>query len=102
MAGRFTVGRYDFAAQLQGGGQSLLSSIEEVLVNGEYILGPAVAEFEDHFARYLGGGVRVITVNSGTDALVLALEAVGIGPGDEVITVANTFHGTVLAIRRAG
>jgi dTDP-4-amino-4,6-dideoxygalactose transaminase len=102
MTDHFKVARYDYSAQFSDCGETLLPDISEVLANGGYILGPAVAEFEEELARFLGGDVQVSSVNSGTDALILALEVLGIGPGDEVITVANTFHGTALAIRRVG
>jgi dTDP-4-amino-4,6-dideoxygalactose transaminase len=102
MTDHFKVSRYDYSAQFSDCGQTLLPGIRRVLANGGYILGPAVSEFENELARFLGGDIQVSSVNSGTDALILALEALGIGPGDEVITVANTFHGTALAIRRVG
>jgi dTDP-4-amino-4,6-dideoxygalactose transaminase len=60
-----------------------------------------VDRFERAFADYVGCA-HALGVNSGTDALILALTAVGAGPGDEVITVANTFHATALAIARTG
>jgi len=75
--------------------------IRRALAAGDYILDETVARFERRFAAYLGARYAV-GVNSGTDALVLALTAIGIGPGDEVITVANTFHATVLAITTVG
>ena len=66
-----------------------------------YIGGIQVAQFEREFAEFLGMGA-VIGVGSGTDALRLALLALGIGPGDEVITVPFTFIGTVEAIVQTG
>jgi dTDP-4-amino-4,6-dideoxygalactose transaminase len=76
-------------------------AIQTVLDKCNFILGDEVATFEQAFARFVG--VRHgIGVSSGTDALHLALRAVGIGPGDEVITVANTFIATVLAISQTG
>jgi dTDP-4-amino-4,6-dideoxygalactose transaminase/N-acetylglucosamine kinase-like BadF-type ATPase len=79
----------------------VLAEMESVLLSGEAILSPEVTRFEEAFAEYIGCR-HALGVNSGTDALILALEALGIGPGDEVITVANTFHATALAIIRAG
>ncbi len=79
----------------------VLAGMESVLLSGEAILSPEVRRFEEAFAQYIGVG-HALGVNSGTDALTLALEALDIGPGDEVITVANTFHATALAITRAG
>lgn len=72
------------------------------LVNANgYILGTEVNEFEDEFADYCETN-HSIGVATGCDALLWAMEALGIGKGDEVITVANTFIGTVLPIIRAG
>ena len=73
------------------------AAILEVLESGQYILGPALARFERELAAYFHMK-HAIGVNSGTDALWLAFLALGIGPGDEVITVANTFFATVEAI----
>lgn len=69
--------------------------------NTSYVDGPQVAEFESEFAAYLGVR-RVIGVGSGTDALRLALIAVGIGSDDEVITVPSTFIATAAAIIQTG
>lgn len=95
------VGRYNYASQLEHSVDSLLSDIRAMLVNGRYILTSEVEEFEKDFAafhctRFAYG------VNSGTDALIIALMALGIAPGDEVITHANTFNATIAAIRIAG
>lgn len=75
--------------------------IGKVLENGQFILGKNVAAFEDEFAKYCGAKYGV-GVASGTDALVISLKALGIGPGDQVITVANTFVSTVDAIAHNG
>lgn len=76
-------------------------AIERVLRSGQLILGPEGDAFEHEFAHYTGSAYAV-AVGSGTDALILALMAVGVGPGDEVITVANTAVPTVSAIRATG
>ncbi|WAZ19592.1 aminotransferase class V-fold PLP-dependent enzyme [Streptomyces cinnabarinus] len=89
--------RYELAPILT----PVLAEMESVLLSGEAILSPEVRRFEESFAQYIGTR-HALGVNSGTDALTLALEALDIGPGDEVITVANTFHATALAITRAG
>ncbi|MEO7933463.1 MAG: DegT/DnrJ/EryC1/StrS family aminotransferase [Chthoniobacterales bacterium] len=77
------------------------AAIERVLMSGRYILGPEVTAFEGEFSAWLG--VReTVGVASGTDALVLALKACGIGPGDVVITVSHTAVATVAAIEWVG
>lgn len=76
-------------------------AIARVLSSGRYVLGPEVAAFEKEFAAYLGIQFA-LGVASGTDALWLALRACGIGPGDEVITVAHTAVATVAAIEATG
>ena len=79
----------------------LNAAMARVLASGQLILGPEVDQFEQAFTTYTGAR-HGIGVNSGTDALVLALRIMGIGPGDEVITVANTAVPTVAAIRAVG
>jgi len=76
-------------------------AIEGVLASGEFILGPNVGAFEREAADYLGVG-DAIGVANGTDALVLVMDALGIGPGDEVICPAFTFYATAEAIARRG
>jgi dTDP-4-amino-4,6-dideoxygalactose transaminase len=75
--------------------------VAEVLDSGWYILGRQAEAFEAEFAAFCGAA-GCVGVNSGTDALLLALRACGIGAGDEVITVAHTAVATVAAIRLAG
>jgi dTDP-4-amino-4,6-dideoxygalactose transaminase len=72
-----------------------------VLANNSFIMGPEVQAFESAFASFLGAA-HCIAVNNGTTALQLTLQALGIGPGDEVITVANTFIATAEAISAVG
>ena len=76
-------------------------AVMRVIGSGRFILGDEVAQFEDEFARYLSVD-RVIGVASGTDALRVALEAVGVVPGDRVITTANTSVAVVAAICSLG
>jgi dTDP-4-amino-4,6-dideoxygalactose transaminase len=79
----------------------LLAAMERVLAGGRFILGPEVRAFEAEAAETLG--VRhAIGVNSGTDALVISLRALGVGPGDEVITSPFTFISTAEAISLVG
>jgi dTDP-3-amino-3,4,6-trideoxy-alpha-D-glucose transaminase len=77
------------------------AAVERVFVSARYILGPEVEAFEAEFAAYLGIG-HAVGVANGTDAIELALRAAGIGPGDEVITVAHTAVATACGIERAG
>lgn len=79
----------------------LLRAMEDVLDQGTFIMGKQVKQLEIELAAYLGTK-HAITLNSGTDALVIALLAAGIGPGDEVITTPFTFFATAEAISRAG
>ena len=74
---------------------------KELVAGNGYILGSEVNQFEDAFAQYCETK-HSVGVATGCDALLWAMEALGIGKGDEVITVANTFIGTVLPILRVG
>lgn len=86
-----------YAAQ----GQEIDQAIRRVLDNGRYILGPEVTAFENEFADFLQAPFASGVAN-GTDALELALRALGIGPGDAVITVSHTAVATAVAIRATG
>ena len=88
--------------RLHGGLRNdLLAAFARVLDSGGYVQGRENAAFEEEFAAALGVG-HALTVNSGTAALHLALLACGVGPGHEVITVANTFIATAEAVTMAG
>jgi dTDP-4-amino-4,6-dideoxygalactose transaminase len=79
----------------------LLDAIAGVIDRSQFILGEEVQQFEQRFAELCG--VRfAVAVNSGTDALVLALRSLGIGPGDEVVTVPNSFLATASSIILVG
>ena len=81
--------------------EEILDGIRGLLKTGQFTLGPAVEEFERRFAALCG--VRfAVGVNSGTDALILILRALGIGPGDEVITAPNSFIASAGAVAMAG
>jgi len=91
----------DLAPQLESLWEDLNRAIQRTLRSTRYILGPEVLAFEQEAARFLG--VRhAIGCNSGTDALVIGLRALGIGPGDEVITTPFTFFATAEAISQVG
>jgi dTDP-4-amino-4,6-dideoxygalactose transaminase len=91
----------DIAGQHRAIKDELLEAISEVLDTGTFVLGEPVREFEDRFAD-LCGTRFAIAVNSGTDALLLALRVLGIGPGAEVITVPSSFIATGSAIVLSG
>jgi dTDP-4-amino-4,6-dideoxygalactose transaminase len=83
-----------FAAEIE-------AAVARVLARGWYLLGPELDAFEAEFAAYHGVS-HAVGVGNGTDAIELALRAGGVGPGDEVITVAHTAVATVCAIERSG
>jgi len=91
----------DLRTQYQAIKAETMAAIENVLDSMQLFLGPQLQAFENEFAAYCGCRYGV-GVASGTDALVLALRACQIGPGDEVITVANSFIATVEAIAQVG
>lgn len=95
------VHRYNYADQFGGNVDKLLNRYRQILLQGEYILTEDVHSFEQNFARYLELQYAQ-GVNSGTDALMVALLSLGIGAGDEVITQANTFYASVTAICLVG
>jgi dTDP-4-amino-4,6-dideoxygalactose transaminase len=92
---------WDYLPEYQRHKVEILRIVDEVFSSGRLILGRRVESFEQNFAAYCGAALGV-GVNSCTDALFLALKALDIGAGDEVITVANTAVPTVAAIRAAG
>lgn len=79
----------------------ILEEVNDLLRRGDFIQGQKTREFEVLFAKYCGTA-HGIGVGSGTDALYLSLKAIGVGPGDFVITAANTFIATALAIHFTG
>jgi dTDP-4-amino-4,6-dideoxygalactose transaminase len=79
----------------------VLPAVENVFSTGAFIMGPDLHAFEEEFAAYCGTRYAV-GVGSGTAALELALRALGVGPGDEVIVPANTYIATAIAISQTG
>lgn len=92
---------FNLAPQLEPHEEELLQRLRETLQSRQFILGDAVIHFEEDFARWLQVD-HAVAVNSGTDALTIALVALGIGPGDEVILPALTFVATAESIIHAG
>jgi dTDP-4-amino-4,6-dideoxygalactose transaminase len=95
------VGFYGHVRQYHGLKNEIDVAIQEVLESGSYVMGPKLKRFESELAAYCNAK-ETVGVNSGTDALWLAFMALGIGPGDEVITTSNTFFATAEAIWIAG
>ncbi len=91
----------DLAAQQQRIKSEIDANIQKVLTHGKYILGPEVAELEEKLAAYTGAKY-CITCANGTDALQIALMALGIGPGDEVITPGFTYIATAETVALLG
>ena len=78
-------------------GEEEVEAVRRVLLSGQYVSGPKVKEFEQKFAKYIGTDFAV-AVNSGTVALHIAMEALGVGQGDEVIVPPITFFATVSSV----
>ncbi|WP_286883306.1 DegT/DnrJ/EryC1/StrS family aminotransferase [Aneurinibacillus sp. UBA3580] len=91
----------DLKAQYQTIKEEIKAAIDEVLESGNYIMGPAVKKFEESLAEYCGVKYAIGVAN-GTDALLLTLDALGIGPGDEVITTPFTFFASAEVISQVG
>jgi UDP-2-acetamido-2-deoxy-ribo-hexuluronate aminotransferase len=96
-----TIPFIDLKAQYRALQPQIQARINAVLEHGQYIMGPEVRELEDKLAAYTGAR-HCITVASGTEALLMSLMALGIGPGDEVITTPFTFAATAEVIVLVG
>lgn len=83
-------------------GDEEINEVVETLRSGWLTTGPRARRFEQDFSAWLGGGVESIAVNSATAGLHLALEAIGVGPGDEVITTTHTFTASAEVVRYLG
>ena len=93
--------KYSYLDQQFAEVEAHFKDLHKLVASGEFTLGPFVEAFEKKFAAYIGVK-HAIGTNTGTGALILSLKAVGVRPGSEVITVANTFIATVGAIVAAG
>jgi aminotransferase EvaB len=96
-----TIRVWDYLPEYEAEKADVLDAVATVFASGQLILGPSVAAFEQEFAQY-HGLMHCVGVDNGTNAVKLALQALGVGRGDEVITVSNTAAPTVLAIDALG
>lgn len=92
---------FDLTRQYQTLKNELEPAVEAQMAGGSFIMGDAVQKFEEEFAAYIGVK-HAVALNSGTDALLVSLRALGIGPGDEVITTPFTFFATAEPIIHLG
>jgi aminotransferase EvaB len=92
---------WDYLAEYRAERTDVLDAVETVFGSGQLVLGASVRGFEAEFAAY-HGVAHCVGVDNGTNAIKLGLQALGIGPGDEVITVSNTAAPTVVAIDATG
>lgn len=100
-AGPASIPMVDVGEQYRSLKEQIDAALGEVLASGRFVLGPQVEQLEEELAAYLDLE-HAITLNSGTDALVLALKACDIGPGDEVIVPTYTFVATAEAVGLVG
>src|ERR1019366_2948332 len=92
---------FDTATRLAPLRDELRAAVDRVLDSGRFILGPEVEAFESEFADYVGAA-HAIGVANGTDALTIALRAMDVGPGDEVVVPSFTFYASAEAIAPTG
>lgn len=92
---------FDYRPALATMRDEIDGAVRRVLDSGQLILGDEVRAFEQEFAGFVGAA-HAVGVASGTDAIVLSLRALGVGPGDEVVTVANAGVPPIAAIRAVG
>jgi len=101
MGNKIQVKYIDLSLQYQSLKDVLIPTIDKVFQSGQFIFGSYLEEFENEFAAYCDC-LYSVGVANGTDALFLALKSIGIGPGNEVITVPNSFIATAAAIAHTG
>jgi dTDP-3-amino-2,3,6-trideoxy-4-keto-D-glucose/dTDP-3-amino-3,4,6-trideoxy-alpha-D-glucose/dTDP-2,6-dideoxy-D-kanosamine transaminase len=92
---------WDYRREYESEREDILDAVDTVFRSGQLILGESVRDFEAEFAGY-HGVPHCVGVDNGTNAVKLGLQALGVGPGDEVVTVSNTAAPTVLAIDAIG
>src|ERR1700689_4273983 len=92
---------FDTSTPVYGLREELRAAVARVLESERYILGPEVSAFEDEFAAYCGTR-HAVGVANGTDAITIALRAMGVGPGDEVVVPSFTFYASAEAIPPTG
>jgi dTDP-3-amino-3,4,6-trideoxy-alpha-D-glucose transaminase len=92
---------FDTSTPVSGLRAELRAAVERVLDSERYILGPEVSAFEQEFASYCGAG-HAVGVANGTEAITIALRAMGVGPGDEVVVPSFTFYASAEAIPPTG
>ncbi|KOV67548.1 DegT/DnrJ/EryC1/StrS family aminotransferase [Streptomyces sp. MMG1121] len=92
---------WDYLPEYEAERHDILDAVETVFTSGRLVLGASVRGFEEEFAAYHGVG-HCVGVDNGTNAIKLGLQALDVGPGDEVITVSNTAAPTVVAIDATG
>jgi dTDP-3-amino-3,4,6-trideoxy-alpha-D-glucose transaminase len=92
---------FDTSTPVRGLREELRGAVERVLDSERYILGPEVSAFEREFAAYCGAG-HAVGVANGTEAITIALRAMGVGPGDEVVVPSFTFYASAEAIPPTG
>jgi dTDP-3-amino-2,3,6-trideoxy-4-keto-D-glucose/dTDP-3-amino-3,4,6-trideoxy-alpha-D-glucose/dTDP-2,6-dideoxy-D-kanosamine transaminase len=92
---------WDYRQEYEAEREDILEAVDQVFRSGRLVLGESVRHFEEEYASY-HGSTHCVSCDNGTNALVLALRAIGVGRGDEVITVSNTAAPTVVAIDQVG
>src|SRR4051794_20177461 len=92
---------FDTSTTLAAIDAEIRAKVNAILDKGTFVLGPEVRAFEEELAAYVGAGYAIGVAN-GTDALVLALRALGVGPGDEVVVPSFTFYASAEAIPHTG
>ncbi len=102
MSSKSAIPLFDYVGQYRQIEAEVLAAVRRVFESGSLILGPSVRAFEENFVQFLQVDGQAIGVGNGTDAIAIALRALDIGPGDEVLTVSNTAIPTVSAICMSG